>query len=89
MQPQFNLHCCRKVSIHSTKYPSFVLKMIVSVFKLALLFFGFMGYFIEAQQYSKEIHSIANNPVRDKRASIIYMNSKAPITLRKFYQKYF
>ena len=88
MQPQFNLHCCRKVSIHSTKYPSFVLKMIVSVFKLALLFFGFMGYFIEAQQYSKEIHSIANNRGREKRA-IIYMNSKAPITLRKFYQTYF
>jgi hypothetical protein len=63
--------------------------MIVSVFKLALLFFGFMGYFIEAQQSSKEIHSIANNRGRDKRASIIYMNSKAPITIRKFYQKYF
>jgi hypothetical protein len=55
--------------------------MVVSVLKLVILFFGFMGYFIRAQQPSEEVHSIANNnPYRDKR-SIIYLNSRAPITV--------
>jgi len=53
--------------------------MTVSVLKLVMLFFGFMGYFIGAQQPSEGVHSIANNnPNWDKR-SIIYLNGRAPI----------
>ncbi|XP_032782451.2 uncharacterized protein LOC116920343 [Daphnia magna] len=51
------------------------------LFKLAILFLGFIGYLTGTKQSSRELRSIVHNH-RDRRS--IYLNSKAPILIAAF-----
>lgn len=55
--------------------------MPANLFKLAILFLGFIGYLTGTKQSSRELRSIAHNH-RDRRS--IYLNSKAPILIAAF-----
>ncbi|XP_057377799.1 uncharacterized protein LOC130699563 [Daphnia carinata] len=51
------------------------------LFKLAILFLGFIGYLTGTKQSSRDLQSITHNH-RDKRS--IYLNAKAPILIAAF-----